>query len=190
MNVVKVTIDGDEFTVPDTLSVRKAALKNGIYIPGLCSHPELNPFKPFNWSEAVWQGDRRVEHEGNPSLSPSETAVGVGEDFPHCELCLVSVNDGPPQRACTTGVEEGMRVRTTGDDLTAARRESLKKILANHPHACLTCAQREGCSRTDCSMNVPVEERCCELLGRCEIGKVADYIGIPTDTPAYKPAGI
>ncbi len=83
-----------------------------------------------------------------------------------------------------------MQVRTTGDDLVAARRESLKKILANHPHACLTCAQREGCSRTDCSMNVPEEERCCELLGRCEIGKVADYIGIPPDTPAYKPGRI
>jgi predicted molibdopterin-dependent oxidoreductase YjgC len=64
------------------------------------------------------------------------------------------------------------------------------KILATHPHACLTCAQREGCSRTDCSTNVPVDERCCKLLGRCELGKVSDYIGIPGDTPKYRPANL
>jgi NADPH-dependent glutamate synthase beta subunit-like oxidoreductase len=208
MNVVKLTIDGKEFTVPDFLSVRKAALKNGIYVPGLCSHPELNPFKPFNWSEQIWQGEKKFEHKEDPPLPPPAIAGGDGLstptplggggtkgggaefDFPHCELCLVSVDGGPPQRACTTKVAEGMQVRTTGDDLIKARRNSLKKILANHPHACLTCAQREGCSRTACSMNVAVEERCCELLGRCEIGKVAEFIGIPSDTPSYKSSGI
>jgi len=112
------------------------------------------------------------------------------DEFPYCDLCLVSIDGGDPQRACTTRVVEGMEVRTTGDDLVRARRESLKKILANHPHACLTCAQKEGCSLTECSMNVAEEERCCELLGRCEIGKVAEYIGIPPDTPAYKPSGV
>ncbi|MCF7811524.1 FAD-dependent oxidoreductase [bacterium] len=204
MNVVKITIDNKELTVPDFLSVRKAALKNGIYVPGLCSHPELNPFKPFNWSEQVWQGSVKFEHEGNPPLiaggdersNPPPLGGGGIEgggaesDFPHCDLCLVSVDGGEPQRACTTKVAEGMQVRTTGDDLTKARRNSLRKILANHPHACLTCAQREGCSRTACSMNVAIEERCCELLGRCEIGKVAEFIGIPSDTPAYRSSGI
>ncbi|NQT33701.1 FAD-dependent oxidoreductase [bacterium] len=190
MEQVTIKIDDRELNVPDFLSVRKAALKNGIYIPGLCSHPELDPFKSFSWSEAVWQGDKRIEHEGNPPLPPPAIAGGEGEDFPHCNLCLVSINGGEPQRACTTRVVDGMQVRTTGNDLLAARRDSLKKILANHPHACLTCAQKEGCARTDCSMNVAENERCCELLGRCEIGKVAEYIGIPADTPAYKPSGV
>jgi len=209
MNVVKLKIDGKEFTVPDFLSVRKAALKNGIYVPGLCSQPELNPFKPFSWSEQIWQGNEKFEHDGappfnsppaeqggrnlgDPPLPPPTNVEGEGAetDFPHCELCLVSVDGSPPQRACTTKVAQGMEVRTTGDDLVQARKASLSKILANHPHACLTCAQREGCSRTDCSMNVPVGERCCELLGRCEIGKVAEFIGIPSDTPAYRNSGI
>jgi len=216
---IQVTIDGQQLTVPEGLSVREAALKNGIYVPGLCSHPELDQFKPFNWSEEVWQGGERFEHstEGNPPLPPPAIAGGVdargpaiagGEgvsppavsggdkrggsddgDFPHCDLCLVSIDGGPPERACAIRVADGMQVRTEGQDLVAARRESLKLILEHHPHACLTCAQREGCSRTECSMNVPEEERCCELLGRCELQKVAEYIGIPIDTPPYKPEG-
>ena len=190
MSTVSLTIDGQEFTVPDFLSVRKAALKNKIYVPGLCSHPDLNPFKPFNWSEAVWQGELQIQNDRStpPFNSPSAEQGGKTkeEDFPHCNLCLVSVNGGEPQRACTTKVADGMDVRTNGADLVAARREALKKILAHHPHACLTCAQKEGCDRVQCSMDVPVEERCCELLGRCEIGKVAEYIGIPNGTPAYR----
>jgi len=177
MNKVRFTIDGKDVVVPSGLSVRKASLKNGIYVPGLCSHPELNSFKPFNWSENIWQGEQRFEHDGS---------TGTENDFPHCDLCLVSINGGPQERACTTKVAGGLDVRTTGSDLAAARRESLKKILAYHPHACLTCAQKEGCDRIQCSMDVPVDQRCCELLGRCEIGKVADFIGIPSDTPAYR----
>ncbi len=178
MSEVHITIDGKKLTVPDFLSVRKAALKNGIYVPGLCSHPELNPFKPFNWSEQVWQGTAEFVHDDS---------IDAEEDFPHCNLCLVSIDGGEPQRACTTKVAEGMEIRTMGADLIKARQGSLKNVLANHPHACLTCAQWEGCDRLQCSMDVPVEQRCCELLGKCELGKVAQFIGIPNDTPAYRP---
>jgi NADPH-dependent glutamate synthase beta subunit-like oxidoreductase/Pyruvate/2-oxoacid:ferredoxin oxidoreductase delta subunit len=79
-----------------------------------------------------------------------------------------------------------MIVESASSAVIHARQEALKKILARHPHACLTCAQREGCDRVQCSMNVPALERCCELLRRCEIGKISDYIGIPTDTPPYR----
>ncbi len=34
-------------------------------------------------------------------------------------------------------------------------------------------------------MNVPVEERCCSLFGRCELQKISEYIGIPPETPRY-----
>jgi NADPH-dependent glutamate synthase beta subunit-like oxidoreductase len=36
-------------------------------------------------------------------------------------------------------------------------------------------------------MNVPWEERCCPELGRCELQRVAGYIGIAEDTPRYVP---
>jgi NADPH-dependent glutamate synthase beta subunit-like oxidoreductase/Pyruvate/2-oxoacid:ferredoxin oxidoreductase delta subunit len=83
-----------------------------------------------------------------------------------------------------------MEIQTETPDVINLRKQALSKILATHPHACLTCAQREGCSRTDCSSNVPVDERCCKLLGRCELGKVSDYISIPGDTPKYRPANL
>lgn len=80
-----------------------------------------------------------------------------------------------------------MVVRTTSATLTALRRERLATIFAEHPHACLTCAQQEGCSRTQCSANVPEGERCCPLLGRCELQKVAGFVGLPEDLPRYRP---
>ena len=180
MNKIQLTIDGQEVSVPEGLSVRKAALKNGIYIPGLCSHPELDSFKAFSWSEIIWQGEKQLSHDNS---TDSE------DDFPHCDICMVSINGEAPVRSCTTHVAEGMSVEIGSSDVITARRRSLKKILAHHPHACLTCAQREGCDRVQCSMNVPVEERCCELLGKCEIGKVSIQIGIPGDTPAYRHEG-
>ena len=91
--------------------------------------------------------------------------------------------------ACDTPIEEGMVVRTRGETLIGLRRQRLGRILAEHPHACLTCAQQEGCSRTQCSANVPENERCCPLLGRCELQKVAAFIGLPEDLPRYRPTG-
>ena len=51
-------------------------------------------------------------------------------------------------------------------------------------------AQAEGCPRTQCSSNVPEEERCCELLGSCELERVSRYIGVPPTLPKYKPRGL
>ena len=64
------------------------------------------------------------------------------------------------------------------------------RILAKHPHACLICAQKEGCTTKPCSTNVPVEERCCPKFGNCELERVAEYIGIREDTPRYTPQNL
>lgn len=178
---VQVKIDGKTLTVPEGLSVQKAALNNGIYIPGLCGHPDLPLVRDVKWSEKVYRGDEVIVGDFE-----QETA---GDDG-NCNLCLVAV-EGQDElvRACETKVTEGMAVRTHGDDINNARREALSKILAHHPHACLTCAQKEGCSLTECSTNVPEEERCCILLNRCELGKVVEYVGLPEGTPKYLPEG-
>jgi len=80
-----------------------------------------------------------------------------------------------------------MVVVTNSDRLRSTRQDRLMPYVAEHPHACLTCAQREGCTREPCSSNVPVEERCCPLLGRCEFEKVVAYVGVKPATPKYKP---
>jgi formate dehydrogenase beta subunit len=94
------------------------------------------------------------------------------------------------QTACNTPVAEGMTVRTETPEIQKQRRENLFPYLEFHPHACLTCAQKEGCSRTQCSSNVPEEERCCPNLGNCELERVVDYVGLPDGLPKYTPRGI
>ncbi len=78
-----------------------------------------------------------------------------------------------------------MIVKTNSDAVKRARQQNLSQILATHPHACLTCPNREGCDWIQCSMNVPAPERCCAKFAYCELRKVSDYIGIPQDTPRF-----
>jgi ferredoxin len=116
----------------------------------------------------------------HPDLPPAE----------ECGLCAVEVEGQGLLAACTTVAEPGMVVRSGTELVIARRRERLAAILAHHPHACLTCAQAEGCSLTQCSSNVPEPERCCRKFGACELQQVAAYIGIPPDTPRYVPADL
>ncbi len=155
---VKLTIDGRGVEAPAGASVLNAATVAGLYIPALCAHPDLPP--------AVQRG-----------------AGGAG-----CNLCLVEVDGEPGMRkACSLTVAEGMSIRTTSPEIQKMRQANLAKILATHPHVCLTCPQREGCSRTQCSYGNPPETRCCSIFNSCELRKISDYIGIPNNTPAYKP---
>ena len=43
MEMVSLTIDGVDMLVDKGTTVLEAALKNNIYIPHICYHPELKP---------------------------------------------------------------------------------------------------------------------------------------------------
>ncbi|KYK20438.1 hypothetical protein AYK21_01310 [Thermoplasmatales archaeon SG8-52-2] len=108
-----------------------------------------------------------------------------------CGLCAVEIEGTKePILACKTTVEKDMKVTTDSPTIKRIRQDKLSIILKNHPHACLVCAEKEGCAREPCSLNVPVNERCCEKLGDCELERIADYIGIPENTPRYKPKNL
>ncbi|WP_246262365.1 FAD-dependent oxidoreductase [Aromatoleum evansii] len=156
---VKLSIDGVEVEAPAGASVLNAATAAGLYIPALCAHPDLPP-----------AGQR-----------------GAGEGG--CNLCMVEIDgvDGVV-KACSTTVTAGMVVTTKSPAIQEVRQASLAKILGPHPHVCLTCPQRDGCSRSQCSYGNPQETRCCTIFSSCELRKVSDYIGIPNTTPPYKPA--
>ncbi|MCK4949639.1 MAG: FAD-dependent oxidoreductase [Thermoplasmata archaeon] len=173
--MVSIRIDETEVSAEDGDSILQAADKTDVYIPRLCYHPSLPPGAGGKPAEVVYRGEDKFE-----CASPQE--------FDGCRLCLVEV-EGEEElvRACDTPAEDGMVIRTNTERVVAERRKNLSKILATHPHVCLTCDQVEGCPREPCSMNVPWEERCCPELGRCELQKVAEYIGIPADTPRYVP---
>jgi hypothetical protein len=108
--------------------------------------------------------------------------------FGACRLCITKIEGmkGLPC-ACTTPATDNMVVTTTDEKLSDLRKEILSLILEEHPHACLACAQKEGCTREPCSTNVPVDERCCPKFGSCELQKVVEYVRFREDTPKYVP---
>ncbi len=101
-----------------------------------------------------------------------------------CGLCLVQIGS-EVVRSCETRVAQGLNVQTNTDEVKWMRRDNLSFLLKDHPHACLTCAQKMGCSRTQCSSNVAVNERCCSKLGNCEIERVVEYVGLREDLGRY-----
>lgn len=179
MATLTLEIDGRSIECPEGKTILEAADAADIYIPRLCHHPDLPPAEEVVWADTIFQADVKIVGE-----KPGDRA---GEEA-RCNLCLVEVKGKPePVNSCITPAEDGMIVCTDTADLIQQRRRALSRLLADHPHACLTCAQKEGCSLTDCSSDVPIEERCCILLGRCELEKVSGFIGISSDTPKYLP---
>ncbi len=179
METVSFFINNIEVKAPKDSSILEAARNAQIYIPSLCYHPDLPPSRRTKAGTAVFRGGEQIVGDATE------------KEFEGCNLCLVEV-EGQPELvpSCDTTVSEGMRVLTDTERVHEARQEKLMRILAKHPHACLTCAQKEGCTREPCSTNVPVAERCCSKFGNCELEKVAEYIGIRADTPRYVPANL
>ncbi len=177
MSRVSVWMDEQKIEIEQGSTILDAARAAGIYIPVLCSHPDLSPAAGLEPVDVVHQGGLRVENTEN------------ARSHPGCRLCLVEV-EGEHElvRACATPVKDGMRVVTTSERVVGQRRENLIPILAAHRHACLVCARKDGCSLSRCPSNVPEIERCCALFGNCELQKVAEYIGISPRTPRWIPS--
>ncbi len=177
--MIRCVINNIELEVPDDYTILEAARSAEIYIPTICSHPDLPPFHSLELSEAVYQGENKFTNETDTSI----------ESISGCGLCIVQVKGEEELiSSCKAKVKDGMKISTDTEDIRKRRQKNLIPILATHPHSCLTCSQREGCiPLTDvCPGNVPAEERCCELLGICEFEKVVDYVGIAPETPRYK----
>lgn len=179
MGGVRLTIDGRKTEVASGTSILEAARVTGIYIPTLCSHPDLPCAEGVRPASLIYQGDLMIEN-----ASPEEPGKG-------CRLCIVEVQgEDEPVPSCSTEVEEGMVVVTESERLQAQRQENLVPILARHPHACLTCPQQEGCSRTQCSQNVPERERCCSQFGHCELQEIVNYVGVSPAAPRWIPTNL
>jgi len=151
------SIDGTEVKAPAGVSLLSAATSAGIYIPALCAHPDL----PLSCQR--------------------------GDGYAGCGLCVVEIGgQAGMKHACSIPVTAGMQVSTNSPQIAKQRQERVAAILGKHPHVCLTCPQRDGCSRTTCSFGNPVETRCCSIFSNCELRKVSDYVGIPPTTQPYK----
>jgi len=177
MDKVTLIIDGIQVEADKGATVLQAAQSAGIYIPGLCSHPDLPSSREVKADEVVYRGAEAYKNDNS------------AEEVEGCQLCLVEIEgiDGLPT-ACTTDVTEGMVVQTDTPQVQEKRRENLTKLLLTHPHFCLTCPNREGCIPFDpvCPQNVNMDERCCiKLNHNCEVQAVAEYIGIDPNISRY-----
>ena len=179
--MIKLTIDGIEIEADENTTILEAADAAGIYIPRICSHPDLPSVDPEQlepWAEVFLGPDLKI-------------SSGADSRYEGCQLCLVEVNGQPePVRACVTKVEIGMTVVTSNPEIESRRKAKLKEIFNTHPHACVTCAQQAGCSLEPCSTNVAKDERCCPIFQICELRKIAEFVGIPDDTSRYIPPGL
>lgn len=133
---------------------------------------------------------QQVTVKGKMSIFEAATKAGIyipslcyHPDLPaseECGLCLVKV-EGKSDFviSCTAPAARNMVVYTNTPELRQKQREVLKKILSEHPSACLTCWRKERCQPFDiCLRNVAVTERCvtCPENGRCELQKIVDYL--------------
>lgn len=174
MDEIRLTIDDIDVVAKEGETLLKAASDAAIYIPAICAHPDIPPAPGIKAREVVFRNREAIE------------GIDYSYEFEGCQLCIVEI-DGRERTytACNTPVSEGMVIHTNTPEIQRLRQENLAKILINHPHICLICAQKEGCSITQCSNDVPEKERCCPKFNNCELRKIAEYIGIRENIPRY-----
>jgi len=172
--MVTIKIDTVELKVTEGTTILQAAAQAGIYIPHICFHPDLPPVDRQKPADVIYRLGERMEN-ARPDLC-----------YEGCRLCAVEIEGQEGlHRSCCMPVADGMVVRTVSPDIEVFRRDRIMELVARHPHACLTCAQKVGCARFLCSLNIPETERCCPRFGNCEFQRIVEYVGIKPETPRY-----
>jgi len=172
-SVLSFSIDGTKVGGTSGDTILMAARQAGIYIPYLCTYPGLSPSSGIRSKDMIFRGHEMIAGE-------------AGKEFTGCGLCLVKIEGrNGTHRACITMIEQDMIVHTDTPELRKLRRNNLTKLLVDHPHACLLCPQREGCSLSSCSSGAEEFERCCTKFSICEIRKLVEYIGTDDNIPRY-----
>jgi NADH dehydrogenase/NADH:ubiquinone oxidoreductase subunit G len=135
---------------------------------------------------------RPIAVDGHPMLLEVARANGVFVpslcDHPAlgpyaaCRLCLVQVKGRRGfVPACSTPAEDGMEVSTATAELQVLRKGILELILAEHPHACLICAEKPSCDDLKSTIRKTGEVTGCVLCpanGRCELQRVVEALGL------------
>jgi len=76
-----------------------------------------------------------------------------------CRLCMVEINGKRIDVSCKTPVQNGMTIRTETPEVNRIRRVAAELLFINHPSDCLSCTRNN----------------------RCELQKIANFIGIDRD---------
>jgi len=77
-----------------------------------------------------------------------------------CRVCIVEVEGlSSFVTACSTPVEEGMKVRSASPEIRQARRDIVELLLDNHPRECQTCERDGHCELQNLAYETGVRER-------------------------------
>ena len=176
MRTITLTIDDQQVEASEGMTVLEAAREAGIYIPALCSHPDLPSSREVKASEIIYRNAEPYKNDNS------------AKEHEGCQLCVVEIEgmEGLPT-ACNTKVIEGMVVHTSTPQVKQTQRDNLKLILFEHPNVCLTCDRYDQADNlyickpfNVCLRSVNVTERCvfCPKNDHCELQKVTNYIDI------------
>lgn len=156
---ITFSIDGEEIKAKNGSNILQAAIDSKKYIPYLCYYPGM-------------------------------------KSFGACRMCVVEVEQVGPDgnyrsipgtpAACTTPINEGMKVITKNTNINSTRKGIMDLLLTEHPHGCLTCHRVELCGPSDvCLRHVSVNDRCvtCPKNERCELKDTVRYLEMDMDSP-------
>ncbi len=112
---------------------------------------------------------REVETEEGKTILDAALAAGIyiphlcrHPDLPSlgaCRLCVVEVQGRKdPVASCMTPVAAGMRVSTTSERISSARRLAMELMLAGHPVDCSTCNKYLNCELQSLKQYLGCEE--------------------------------
>ena len=120
VDLVKLTIDGVDVSVPKNTLVIRAAEEIGVQIPRFCDHPLLEPVGACR-----------------------QCLVDIATPGPDGSLRPMP----KPQASCTITVSEGMQVRTqqTSPVADKAQQGVMELLLINHPLDCPVCDKGGEC---------------------------------------------
>ncbi len=134
-NLVTLSIDGVEVSVPKGTLVVEAAKQAGNEIPVFCYHSKLKSVGMCRMCLVMVGTPARDRATGQLQLD--DDGQPVIRFFPK------------PQTACTTPVSEGMVVITQSEESLADRTAVLEFLLTSHPLDCPICDKGGECSLQD-----------------------------------------
>ena len=135
--LVSITIDGQQISVPKGTLVIEAASQLGIDVPRFCYHPKLS---------AVGMCRMCLGEVGMPKMNPDKTPA-LNEDGTPAIAMMPK-----PQTLCTTQAAPGMVVLSETPAVVKMREGVLEFFLANHPLDCPICDKGGECMLQDQSM--------------------------------------
>ncbi|MBP9500922.1 MAG: NADH-quinone oxidoreductase subunit NuoG [Candidatus Promineofilum sp.] len=137
-DMVNLTIDGNEISVPKGTLVVDAAKRIEIEIPVFCYHPKLDP---------VGMCRLCMVEIGLPVIDRATGQKVLNPDG------SIKLNFGKGlQTSCTVVVSEGMVVRTQTDPVKKTRADMLEFLLTSHPLDCPVCDKGGECPLQDLTM--------------------------------------